>query len=397
MSIGFLLFPGLAALSHLGTNRISIETFFYIIISFFSFCIGYFLSKSIKTHKQYKITSPNYKIITLFSLFLLIFSLSLLPKALSLMNLSSWDNSFDFLRENSSRLFGSTALAIVYEVVLLPCSWIIFILTMNGLLNGDKKAVFPLIIDVATVLIFAICFAARANLVRFLFYIAFLFLSNSSIKEGLKRILSFFKNHLIISICVILALVGFTFFLTNSRDTSSGRTFFDNLYIYYSCPFKLFDFYVKNDDISLIGSSYLYGGAMLGSIVNLFFIFLTFAFGFEYSGTDYAITQITANNYSIGSGISMNAATTAMYPFMRDFGLLGLVIGFFIWGLLSGTIEKKNQINPKDTRTKVIYVFLLYVVFKLSMSYEALTPSFAFAILFIFMFTKKGKMNHEIY
>lgn len=392
MGITFLIFPFLATFKFLGTNSLSTMTHFCVFTSFSAFFIGYELGGKvlITRNKDFfnSSTEPRYGFILIISIGFLVIALTFISKAKNIIESSTWTNDMDFLRANSSQIFSSSRIATLFECVMSPILWVIFIICLVAMTQGIKRMWFPMIINLLTIGIVSFCFAARANVVRYLFYTIFVFFLNLNIKEGWHRLKVFFNQYKILSFIFTIGVIFTVLFMTLKRNTSSGLGLFDNIYMYYISPFKVYDYYWNNPEFSLMHSNeFWFGGALFGSIVNLVAIACVLFFGGKYWGTDYLVTRITAIPVSIGGGIYMNAATTAMYPFYRDAKYVGLIVGFFIWGWLIKNFEGYSRHN--SLRTRSIYVFLMYVVFKLNMTYEGLTPTLSIALLMIIILTRK--------
>lgn len=168
---------------------------------------------------------------------------------------------------------------------------------------------------------------------------------------------------------------------------------FENVIVYYIGPFHLLNFYVENPGFSKL-NEHLYGKATFGFVYNVIEAAKYFIFKSPYKGSDAEITSVTAISVPIGLGIRMNAGSTAIYPFLRDFGLLGIFFGFSLLAIVSNIIKYKYQIS-KTLRKKAVYLMFMYIVFRLSSSYlELFSPEFLFCLFYIILFSTNLKKEN---
>lgn len=379
------IFPVIADMEIAGLYKLSLGTHICIIISISTFIFTYIFlpnnSNQIKNANNY----VNTKLLIISNILSWIF---LLPYTIQAFEISK-AFGLEYLREFSTteQLITSTQIQVLYNWFLIPLYLVtaifVCILFVDGKAKNNKSL---LLVSIISIILHSITFAARALLVKYMFYFVFaLFFCNfKETKIGKKEYFKMFS--------LILGLLIVTVFIGQGR---SSRSFFESFIIYYAGAFSLFDYYITHPQISyLVDSPYLFGTALFGFIYNIFQSVKYIIFGTNYLGSDYIITQFTAQAFPIGENIYINAATTAMYPFMRDLGYAGLIIGFLFMALLIRWIENKVK-NKPSYRNKAVFIVLLYVIFKLSMSYEMLGPSVIFMILYIIIATKKFKIIYK--
>ena len=195
------------------------------------------------------------------------------------------------------------------------------------------------------------------------------------------------KKQVITALLLVIPLLLVVAFVTSQR--MAGFSAFDSIAMYYVAPFSLFNYYIENPSFSQLGMDGLqYGTATFGFIYNIIRSGLYIVFHVPYNGSDYIITQVTAVSVQVGSKVSINAGCTAIYIFMRDFGLLGIIIGFALMAFFVSFTHKRFLRRP-STRTGAIFVVALYTIFRLSSFYDLMSPGFFFTLIFIILLTKK--------
>ena len=165
---------------------------------------------------------------------------------------------------------------------------------------------------------------------------------------------------------------------------------------YYIAPFSFLNYYLEHPDYSLLGVEHMtYGTCIIGCIYNFFCTVATFLFKVPYAGTDYIITALTQVPVPVAKSWELNAACTAVYPFMKDFGFFGVIIGFTLCALLTVNIKKNYFKNP-TLRNGALYVYILFTIFRLSEQYDFLFPSALATLLYIYIGTFQFRKAKKI-
>lgn len=385
IAITFLIFPLFCAFSSLGLFAFSLETHLLILISYFSFFVGYLFSYK---KQPFSKGSAKFNNNTNYNLILLLNGLAfilLIPKlwgSIEIIRTNGWVS----LRNEYENVLGSTEQNIIYlwlvKSIPVASSYVICVDLFN---TKNSKQILCLCITILNVLLDVFIFAARATLVRFIivFVFAFIFTKNRKLSNKELIILS------ILSIISIFFIVYVTF--QRNSESFSSFSFFDSVVLYYVAPFGLFNHYVANPGFSnLTVGGLQYGSVGFGFIYNLIRCGLYVIFGLPYNGSDAVITSVTSEMVKIGLNATMNAGSTAIYYFLRDFGVLSVIIGFVVIGALLNFLYRK-YLSDKTTRSAAFLVFGLYIILRLSSSYDLNSPSFLFQILFVFLMTSRSK------
>ena len=325
VAVNYCLFPLIATFQPLGLYELSIETHALILLSFFSFAICYYLfvlskKKDLVLNNKPKNTI-NYYLLIIVNIGIFIFLVPRIVNAASIIRQHGWS----YLRAFSEVTYSeSTSENIIY--IWFIKSFIIAsiaVLSFDLFNNKNVMQIPAVVIVVLNVAADVIVFAARATLVKLIVYLALAMFFCKARKYSFKRI----------SVIILFSfiLLGSLVYVSNERmmESYSSFSFLDTIIMYYCAPYGLFNHYVNNPDFSMLSfDNMLFGGATFGFIYNIIRSGLYILFNAPYNGSEHIITQVTSIQIRVGSQVSMNAGSTATYIFMRDFGILGIILGF---------------------------------------------------------------------
>lgn len=391
--VTWCIFPGLNSLQPLHLYELSFYTHFIILLSLFTFLFAYYglriASPSLKTTNISPLSfekdnNINYKLLIILNVIIAIW---IFPKTIE-----SWISiqiiGWDGLRTESEEKFGSTAMNLIYGFFAKPLVIASLALFAAEAFKNAKysfvRILFILLLMV-NILQETIIFAARATLVKVVIYIlfAFFFLGKDTLKKSNKSKRIFKLALILFVVFQVLSIV------TAGRNENNDKSLTDTFLIYYIAPFSVLNYYVENPDYSLLNIGDLtYGTCILGFIYNIFCYAVALFYGVPYKGTDNIINQVAGENVFVSPTLSMNAACTANYCFLKDFGIFGVFVGFSIMAFLILKIRKK-YIKAPSVRNRALYIYMLYVVFRLSVFYDFLSPSAFFALFYIWLGTAK--------
>lgn len=390
IAVTWSLFPAIACLGVLGIGKLSFETHACILLSygvFFLVSIGN--AKRIKyNHEESPIEDQSYVrygLIFFGNIIIAIWLCTKLGQSLSIIV----NYGFVYLRNIYEDNFStSTIVNVIYNWFAKPfvvgsCA----IFCMDVLQRRNRRQVKIGIIILINVLLDTIIFAARATIVKLVIYFFFALFFCKRKQYSKKQVF------LIISVVIFLMVV--IVFMTGERmsESYSSFSFLDSIAMYYVAPFALLDYYIRNPDFSLLGFKNLtFGTGTFGFIYNIIMSAFYVLFGVDYNGSDYLIQLVTQKTVRVGTRVSINSACTANYIFLRDFGPLGIVIGFALMAYAVETLKKRYD-KCVSVRNGALYITMLYSVFRLSMSYDFLTPAVFFSILFILLCTKRPRYH----
>ena len=374
-----------AALSNtgiLGLTKPSSKTNIILTILFFNvgfLCVSKykFIYKS-KSNLKYNL---NMKKIIIINFFAWITFIPYTIKAIKIMN----SKGFDYLRSisftPSHELVGSTIELMYCQIIIAGIFTATIIMTAIDISLGKlNKCLF--IISGVDILLYSFTFAGRIFFFKAIIFGVLAIIVSKNMKFTIKKISKTLK------IIIIVLLIGFLSYFTLNRG-SEYLSVFESMYIYFVGPLPFFDSLLNNmRDINL-----MMGKATLGIITVPISILFSFITGNEYNGADYLITQVTATQFNIGNLYKFNAFSTSSYVFIRDFGVIGIIIIPFILGIVAYRIYynfNKNHTNMNYA----FYLLMLYLIVYSQLRYELIFPVYAVIIVLIYIFTKERRSNY---
>ena len=81
---------------------------------------------------------------------------------------------------------------------------------------------------------------------------------------------------------------------------------------------------------------------------------------------------------------------TCFYPFILDWGYLGVIIGPVIVALIAGKLTKKLY-KERNINTISLYIFFLYVLIRTVFKWDLLNLDFIVVIASLYFFTRRRK------
>ncbi len=288
------------------------------------------------------------------------------------------------LRELRQYAFDS-AMGLATTKQLLIIQWVIYpifvatvLIAINYLVIGRKKFLLNVfaLIDVA---LYTLMFGGRYLIVKVMMYYIFAFLIVKSVnieKMKNKKLSVMFIGTIIIAIIILTSQ-------RNWGDTS----FIENVVVYFTGSFTFLDVILSEFD----WTNYpLFGMGVFGFIINLLYAPFALIFKLPYRGSNHIITQFTAIPRFISHTRKYNAMTTMLYPFIRDLGFIGIILGtsFLAWFI---SFAEKKFIKTNHLFYLCLYVYLAFVLFDSVMSYQLLFPASGVTIGFLFILIKTTK------
>ncbi len=398
ISVCWCVFPAIACTGVLGLYPLVAETHMCIMLSYITFLsVSAILSSKMKKISGFdnnsydldgKVNNVNYLLLFLGNLIISLWLLTKLGQTLSVIR----EHGFVYLRYiHQDNFSSSTIVNVIYNwfakpFVVASCA----IFSIDIMQKRNKQQIWVGLIILVNVLLDTIIFAARATIVKLVIYFFFsMFFCKK--REYTK------KQKMLVAMLVAVLMIVIVFMTGERMSVSySSFSFLDSISMYYVAPFGLLNYYIENPIFSRLSFDGLtFGSGMFGAIYNIFWSALYVVFGVEYHGSDNYIQLVTQHSIRVGEKVSLNSACTADYIFLRDAGFLGIIIGF---ALIAFLVEKSRNSYERlpSVRNGAIYISLLYVTFRLSMSYDFLTPSTFFSILYIFLCTLKPMIKFRL-
>lgn len=389
-----LVWTACAALSSIGLYDLykpSSEVHLYIITLIFGFNLAYIVNNNCRKKSNFNFDGVlksliNVKLIYFTNFISWIYMYRFLSKAIPIIK-SRGFNALRLYAFDSSMGLGST-IELTIAQIFVQSIFIATIVISAFYFNCKREHKGLVIISIIDVAIYTISFAGRGMLTSFIAYNIIFFVIirlNSKFKKTKKSTDKKRKNNFF---AIVIGLV-MMIYLTNKRGWGETN-FIKELYYYAVGPFSFLEVLLQEG----IGNfkPLLYGKATFGFIFNLIIMPLAYIFKFNYLGSDYLITSITSTVRFISPNMSYNALTTMIYPFMRDFGYIGILVGGVFFALFISVSEKKYK-KENNLFFLLVYSVLIFDLFNSIKNYYLLNPSWGMTIIMLYIFTKKIRIK----
>lgn len=190
-----------------------------------------------------------------------------------------------------------------------------------------------------------------------------------------------------------LLLIAIPFFggvlvLITSQRTHWGLGIIGTFWLYLIGPMCYLDVVLNNFDLFAINSSgFLYGKATLGFLTNPISTAISVITGADYQGSDYLINLYAENYYNVSNTARFNAASTILYPFLRDFGSAGILVGTILFSLVVVLIVLGVSSGKMNCFWNCILIFIYFTIFFSIWRYTLLYSDGYMVIPWIFIMT----------
>ncbi len=357
------------------------KTYWYLLLALFSIEIFSILFMSIKINKKniIKDNPINTKILIIIAS---IVTILMIPSTIEGIKIL-FEYGFTAVRSAafSDDVYSSyTKIMLIY--ILNPLNKAVFIYSLLYYLR-EKKGKIPLIITIFNTIQTIVTFGGRSVVVELALIICIaIYIRNKGKVFQIVR-----KNLKIIILLVILFTIVIN--ITKERSLNKDEGLLFNLYSYYVGSIHLFDIHLNNPSISLLdGNNLLYGKAMLNPFIDILKITLKLI-GINtnmLSGIEEINIQVQ-QYIQVTNTIKMNNNVTFMYVCLRDFDILGLIIGPMYIALWLAFIYKQ-YVNNGSIKNEALYIYMIsnlpYFIFEFFINK---TP-FVLTIIFIIVLDK---------
>lgn len=374
--------------------KLSSRTNIYIVLSIIVFnCVYILFGKSVDIKYTLKLLQinlnhhkKNMNVLIVLNLFCYIFMVPIFLKAINIIQNQSWARLRAYAFMESDLL--ATALQIRISIwIVYPIFLFTIILSLIYIIIQKRDFILTAmgIIDIA---LYSVSFGGRGLIVK------------SIILFGLTLILLYQQQRIRIKFRKRYFLGGGIAILILSNAISArslgGLSVINNLIVYLVGSFSYFDVITNSSKYTDLNSVYLFGTGALGFLINPFLYVMSLFPGVD-NLTSEKITKLVTTNFEfISSDYMYNALPTSMYPFWRDFGIVGIILGTMFFAVSVIYVEKKFHAEM-NLRWLIIYLIFIYAVFESAMQYDLLTIQFSFIILITILLTieKKNKIEQR--
>jgi len=250
-----------------------------------------------------------------------------------------------------------------------------------------------LILTIINVLVFSVAFGGRIEMFR----MCFILLTFSYLKGFVLADKELVKKRIKFSFLFIVAFIIIMTLVTQKRSFDNDVSFYKTFNIYFIGSFSLFDNFLNNPHISMIGRDLLFGRATFASFIDPFLLFGSKVLHINDLTTKdmgvNIINDVQEKFYSVGKeGYQMNAFATMYYPFIRDYGMIGvLAIPFLLGYILNKLVYLLFKFN--SLYIFLIYVLLCYIMIFASNRWEFVNFWPFGAIAYLYILTNKSRSN----
>lgn len=385
-----------------GINRASNGAYFYILIGLCALFFGNILGQNTRMYslsfgRKYK-KSASYEIrynIIYFLMFLTAFFLILDLRVV--VNALLHGDSLTIVRTWYTATYGSGANPIearrgyveqVVRVILIePFLSSLPILCAINLYSSKRKKFF--LIFSMVLLVFNVVASGGGRLSILTYAITFIlgfFIYKRKFLGQILNVKKYKKWIMIFSVIGVIAVI----FLTLKRSSTGV---IEEIYYYFGMCIPLFDRwipYIKN-------SIHTYGLLSFFGIIRIPFLIME-KLGLDVPMT-YEIAQkyiLQANNFYVVGARSGNSFVSPFYYLYLDAGIFGIILGMFIFGVVSAVLYRRVRQSMDDKR---IYFLLLIAQMSLLsfIRWQFIGTSFAMAFIYAIIYFKKTSRKTDSY
>lgn len=382
-----------------GMYQVSESTVFYILLNVISFSIISIISylkfsNSIKS--SYIVTPKNVggnafgkeRILIIVNILAVLWLMQFVIKQFPYIAAGNWETArYFYLNANINDTIFNTRQSLYCQWIVFPIFYVTTIIAAYYIAKGkiNKKL---LVLSIIGIAMNVLATAGRNALFKMIMFFVLAFLVQTGhhyrVWKRIKESGFFIK-------LLLVAGIGVLIFITSQRSMSGNTSVLQNVVYYFIGPIIYLDQIFQNPEKFVLLGDPLFGRATFGFISTPIEIFISIVGGKNYAGADNIITSYVNQYYSFSGTIQGNAVSTALYPFIRDFGMAGIVLGPSIFAVIVNFVyaKAKYMVNGKSSIFwKCLAIYMLYTVFFSEWEYELLFPQSFSIMLFLYLLTK---------
>ena len=369
-----------------GLDAPSIKVSLYCILFISVFNIAYITSFSSNKYRISKLVELNdtirYRLIYILHIFSYIYMFPILLRAIHIARVYGYSAIRQYAFISSNMLVNGTQQFI--SQILINGIFIATSVIAMGKLAVTKKVEYITVFALIDIALYSIIFGGRFIIFEMILFYIVGYLGIARFRKK-RKLTNGYKIVIIIVICGIIVM----------SELRGINNMFSSFYSYFVGPITFLNYIVKNPNTFEL-HHLLYGRALLGFITEpiVLLIKLFFTSTNNIHIASYYINTVTQVFYNISPGQSFNALTTAIYPFLRDFGVFGIILG----GAFIGILLKMFECLALKKQSMIYYslfIFMGYIALSTIILYNMMPYGVTFQLLFIIMFTKKGNKKNE--
>lgn len=281
-------------------------------------------------------------------------------------------------------------LALIYSFVFLPGFYSLLLVTSVDTVIGKRNKIL-IFMSILAVALKNYAEGSRMCLTHLALYFMLLFFIY---KRG---VLSKKAKKWIIRGVVLVVIVFLI--VSNIRFSTSQKTMAEQLYLYLTCSIPLFDYWLGFEKATGI---YTYGAVSLLGLLRLPCNILKI-FGITVPTVILNNANVVATNWdnfvNIGPHLNYNSYATMFMYFYKDAGMIGIIMGSFIFGFVVMRVYKRlNKTLAKGEiplRLTYIYVLLGCFVIQSYIRFFFSRTDYAMILYYALIFFKRKKNINE--
>lgn len=371
-------------------NVVSDQFYKMVFLGVTFWMIGYFLLrmsrfvlfKNLKNRRETIEYYVDKKLTYVYICIILIFSALILSIEITYLS-----NGFTYAQfhklafgDYEERMFTSSFLNQFYNKIMYPI--LLAILPVFAVFVFNKKERRMVILGVLAVFIYCLLIGRRFPLLYLIIdgLLAMELYRISIPKKWLKK----FK---LIVLVLLVLIILITAWRKKVFETGKWSEVFRTFYLYFQLCLPVGDYWFQSINQN---QSITYGrGFFKGIIDSIDFITRQFGFRFLYNESFQQLYNMPQANYiNIGSGQRANAFCTWIYFFYFDLREFGVVVGSFIFGAVTGYLERM-VIKFPDLKKNLIYLLFSQCVLKSFVRWEFSVSSYVLSFFFLLLLIRK--------
>ena len=287
--------------------------------------------------------------------------------------------------------FGADNFSSVYESLFLrqmPMGMLNGMILICTFISFEKKQYKYLIIAAINTLIVSFVAGGRYSIMLLLYSIVIMWINDPTILSNIQWIQKYKK---------LIKRLGFTIFVLLMLLTANrGQAVFKAIFLYYSGSLSFLDYILEYPEHFAL-NQHMHGYMMFGFILEPLVLLLKVLGLTDAKIPSYYFNIYCQNYYDIGDGlhsILINANTSILYYYFRDFGFIGVFIGAVLVGSLTVYFFNKWKCMG-NASSGIMYLFMCNVLFNSIMTNQLFSLTPFFIALTIILCTKTRKFPIE--
>lgn len=370
-----------------GLFEISTQTHIYIITSLIAFNLVYLLCDNDYFGviiPKWGLRTISYQLIVTGHAFAYIFMIPVMIRAIKMILSSGWF-AVRYYAYTESVIASGFQLRI-YAWLINPLFGATFLIASIMWVSRSKYRNRLMILSLFDLLIITLSFGGRYNIVKFvLFFVCAYKLRYGYVKQ---------REHINMKYITVGCVVACILIYLTSLRSLKGLSFIQNAFVYLFGSLVYFDLIIKAG-FSPLNAIKLHGNATFGIFTSIPMYIMYQITGINQT-PEFLVDQTSNDFLFISKTFRYNAFTTWLFPFWKDFGNIGVVIGVSFVVMLFCRLKRKVAYTKRLTHYALL-VYVSYCIFTSTLSYNLMTIQQTITLLFVILFTRRTYALEEDY